>query len=192
MLHLAPRLYEEEAIACCDFPACRGACCVHGVWVDLGEMNTILHHVDLIRPHLPPEAQDPHTWFTAEEEDDPYVPSGRVRHTRVLPRPEHPLGTACVFWIPPEGYCALQVAAQTQGWHPWTLKPFYCVLHPLDLDDQGRITLDEVEELLNTPGGCIRPGEQPRPLVDLFAAELDWILQGRHGPPGPAPRFKSG
>lgn len=192
MLRLSPRLDEAEAIACCDFPACRGACCVHGVWVDLAEQDAILRHADLIQPYLPPDAQDPRTWFTAEEEADPYVPTGRVRHTRVLPRSEHPLGTACVFWIPPDGLCALQVTAEAQGWHPWTLKPFYCVLHPLDIDDQGRITLDEVGELLDTPGGCLRPGDQPRPLREVFARELHWILGVRAEPRGSVPSPKSG
>ena len=168
-------MYQPVALACCDFPACRGTCCVHGVWVDLIEMEAILRHAALIVPLLPEDAADPATWFTDKEEDDLYTPSGRVRHTRVLTRPEHPLGTACVFWLPPEGHCALQAAAEAQGWHPWTLKPFYCVLHPLDLDEEGRITLDGPEELLNTPGGCVRRATEARPPVEIFAAELEWI-----------------
>jgi len=174
-LKLSPRMDDAEAIACCDFPACRGTCCVYGVWVGLEEMSRILAHADLILPHLPPEAQQPDAWFTEEEEADPHVPCGRVRHTRVLQRPEHPLGSACIFWMPPQGRCALQAAAEAQGWHPWTLKPFYCILHPLDLDENGAITLDDVETLLQTPGGCIRPAEQARPLREIFAAELAWL-----------------
>jgi len=182
---LAPIMHQPVALACCDFPACRGACCVHGVWVDLAEVEAILRHAARIRPLLPADAADPARWFTAEEEDDPYTPSGRVRHTRVLKRPEHPLGTACVFWLPPDGRCALQVAAEAQGWHPWTLKPFYCVLHPLDLDEEGRITLDDPEALLNTPGGCVRRAAEARPPVEIFAAELAWLTQNTP-PPHPA------
>lgn len=172
---LSPRMFQPVPLACCDFPACRGACCVHGVWVDLKEMETILRHAALIRPLLPEDAAAPANWFTAEEEEDPYTPSKKVRHTRVLRRPEHPLGTACVFWLPPDGHCALQKVAEAQGWHPWALKPFYCVLHPMDLDDEGRITLDTPEALLSTPGGCVRPAREACPPVEIFAAELEWI-----------------
>lgn len=174
-LPLSPRLNEREAIACCDFPACRGTCCAYGVWVGVDEIAELLTHAAIITPHLPPEAANPATWFTAEQESDPYVPGGKARRTRVLPRSEHPLGSACVFWLPPNGECALQKAAEAQGWHPWRLKPFYCVLHPLDIDAQGRITLDDTETLLNTPGGCLRPAATPRPLRETFAAELTWL-----------------
>ncbi len=174
-LPLSPRMDDEEAIACCDFPACRGTCCAYGVWVGVEEIARIQKHADIIRPHLPREAADPRTWFTDEEESDPHAPGGAVRRTRVLSRAEHPLGSACVFWLPPHGHCALQQAAEAQGWHPWELKPFYCVLHPMDIDEEGRITLDDVESLLNTPGGCVRPAEQPRPLREIFAAELAWL-----------------
>ncbi len=168
-------MFQPVPLACCDFPACRGTCCVHGVWVDLQEVEAILRAAAWIRPLLPEDAADPARWFTAAEEDDPHTPSGRVRHTRVLERPEHPLGTACVFWLPPEGHCALQRAAEEHGRHPWALKPFYCVLHPLDLDDEGRITLDDADLLLSTPGGCVRPAAAPRPPVEIFAAELAWL-----------------
>jgi hypothetical protein len=168
-------MFQPVPVACCDFPACRGACCVHGVWVDLKEREAILHHAPLVRPLLPEDAPAPEAWFMPAEEADPYTPSRRVRHTRVLPRPEHPLGTACVFWLPPEGHCALQRVAESQGWHPWALKPFYCVLHPLDFDDEGRITLDDPATLRSTPGGCVRVAEEARPPVEVFAAELAWI-----------------
>ena len=184
-LPLSPRMDAEEAVACCDFPACHGTCCAYGVWTGTEEIARIQRHEDIIRPLLPPEAQDPRTWFSAETEDDPHVPGGVVQRTRVLPRPEHPLGTACVFWLPPDGHCALQKAAEAQGWHPWELKPFYCVLHPLDVDAEGRITLDDVEALLTTPGGCLRATDQPRPLKEIFAAELTWLSRAET-------RFRSG
>jgi len=172
---LAPIMHQPLPVACCDFPACRGACCVHGAWVGTEEIARILQHAESIRLHLPPEAADSATWFTSKIEADPHAPGGQVRHTRVLARPEHPLGTACVFWLPAEGRCALQVAAEAQGWHPWTLKPFYCVLHPLDVDEQGCITLDDPQELLTTSGGCLRPAAEARPPLEIFAAELVWI-----------------
>ncbi len=172
---VSPRLLAREPVQRCDFPRCGGACCVHGVWVDLQEIAAIRQAAALIRPHLPADARSI-PWFQEREEPDPHALSGRVRQTTVLPRAEHPLGQACVFWRPQDAKCALQVAAEAQGWHPWRLKPFYCILHPLDLDEQGRITLDDTSALLTTPGSCLRPAAEPQPLVQIFAPELRWFL----------------
>jgi hypothetical protein len=70
----------------------------------------------------------------------------------------------------------LQVAADAAGLHAWRFKPFYCILHPLDLDDEGRITLDETDELLAEVASCLRPAQKSLPLVDTFAAELRYLL----------------
>jgi hypothetical protein len=68
------------------------------------------------------------------------------------------------------------VAADVNGLHPWHFKPFYCILHPLDLDDKGRITLDETELLLDEPGSCLRPANRLIPLAETFAPELSFFL----------------
>jgi hypothetical protein len=60
--------------------------------------------------------------------------------------------------------------------HPWQFKPYYCILHPLDLDEQGRITLDETKLLLDEAGSCLRPAENPIPLVETFGPELRYLL----------------
>lgn len=60
--------------------------------------------------------------------------------------------------------------------HPWRFKPFYCVLHPLDLDDNARITLDKMDEMINEEGSCVRPASHPVPLVDTFEPELKYLL----------------
>jgi hypothetical protein len=93
----------------------------------------------------------------------------------VLPDDAHYGGTACIF-LRRDYLCALQVAASTNGLHPWRFKPFYCILHPLDLDEAGRITLDETGEMLAEPGSCLRPAEQPIPLIETFAPELRYLL----------------
>ena len=65
------------------------------------------------------------------------------------------------------------------GSHSWSFKPFYCVSHPLDLDEQGRITLDETELLLDEPGsGRVRADRSS--MTETFEPELRYFL----GDPG--------
>jgi hypothetical protein len=93
----------------------------------------------------------------------------------VIPDPDHYGGTACIFMR--EDYeCALQTAGVKAGFHPWRFKPFYCILHPLDLDEHGRITLDETHLLLAEPASCLRPAEKPIPLKETFSEELNYLL----------------
>ena len=89
----------------------------------------ILDNVELIREYMPPAQQNPGDWFDGREEQDPFVPSKRVVHSTVLETPDHYGGTACVF-LRRDHKCALQVAANAAGQHPWHFKPFYCILHP--------------------------------------------------------------
>ena len=108
-------------------------------------------------------------------EADAFTPSGEVVHTRVLSSPDHYGVTACVF-LRRDHKCALQVAGERAGFHPWRFKPFYCVLHPLDLDDDGRITLDETVALLEEPASCLRASEQAVSLLEIFAQELRYLM----------------
>ena len=170
-----PRMLESEPLQRCKLSECRGACCVFGVWVDVREKEDILRNARLILPHLPPNCREPDLWFAPVEDDDPNSPSGRVIHTAVETRPDHYGGTACIFCLE-DGKCALQVAAVANGLHPWRFKPFYCILHPLDLDEKGRITLDRSEEMVDEEGSCVRPAPHEIPLVTTFESELRYLL----------------
>jgi hypothetical protein len=170
-----PRLLRSEPIRRCCLDECRAACCLYGVWLDQAEWNDIRENAALIIPHMPSGWDDPDCWLDGREEADEFVPTGRVVHSRVLPDPDHYGGSACVF-LREDHKCALQVAGQTAGMHPWRFKPFYCVLHPLDLDEQGRITLDETEALLTEPGSCLRPAGGTIPLLKTFEPELRYLL----------------
>jgi hypothetical protein len=172
---LNPRLEDSEPIQRCNFPECKAACCVFGTWVDLTQMDDILAHADLILPHMPAAHRQPDLWFDHQEEDDPHTLSGKVTHTTVIPDPDHYGGTACIFMR--EDYeCALQTAGVKAGFHPWRFKPFYCILHPLDLDEHGRITLDDTHLLLAEPASCLRPADKPIPLKGIFSDELKYLL----------------
>jgi hypothetical protein len=98
-----------------------------------------------------------------------------VVHTRVLPAPDHYGGTACVF-LREDWKCALQVAAEGEGLHPWRFKPFFCVMHPLDLDAEGNLTLDTAPALLEEPASCLRRTAVPRPLAETLEPELRYLL----------------
>lgn len=174
-----PRLLRSEPMRRCRLEECRAACCLHGVWIDLAEWQDILEHVDLIIPHMPPGWDDPSLWLDDRRDEDPYSKSGQVVHSRVLPDPTHYGRTACVF-LRTDSKCALQVASDANNLHHWRFKPFYCVLHPLDLDDDGRITLDENQSLLDEPGSCLRPAKEPTPLLNTFEPELRFLLGENH------------
>jgi len=170
-----PRLLKSEPMRRCTLSECRGACCLHGAWVDLIEIEDILSYAEQIIPHMPEGAADPQDWFDERRDPDKYAISGEVGHTAVLPDDDHYGGTACIF-LRPDHKCALQTAADEGALHPWRFKPFYCILHPLDLDEQGRITLDETNLMLAEPGSCLRPAEKSTPLIEIFAEELCYLL----------------
>lgn len=159
----------------CTLGECHAACCLYGVWIDKNEAHDILSHASEIAPHLEEENRDPDDWFDGREEPDEHAISGWTVHSTVLPDPAHYGETACIF-LRKDHLCALQVAANANGLHPWRYKPFYCILHPLDLDEQGRITLDETAVLLDEPGSCLRPAAQPIPLIETFKEELRYLL----------------
>ncbi|MEN8241433.1 MAG: hypothetical protein ABFS17_05895 [Chloroflexota bacterium] len=170
-----PRLRQTAQVQRCDWPACGAACCVYGTWVDKVLMDNVLEHAKLIIPFLPADHQDPDTWFDGQAEDDQAALSGRVHHTTVIPSPEHYGGTACIF-LRADQKCALQAAAEANQLHRWNFKPFYCILHPLELDLQGNLTIDDLEIMLQEPASCLRKAEEPILLTDLFKEEIDYLL----------------
>lgn len=170
-----PRLLKSEPMQRCALDECHGACCLHGAWVDRAEIDDILSHAALIAPYMPEGVTDHQDWFDGRRETDKYATSGEVGHTTVLPDADHYGETACIF-LRRDCKCALQTAASEGQLHPWRFKPFYCILHPLDLDEQGRITLDETDLMLAEPGSCLRQAEKSTPLTDTFAEELRYLL----------------
>jgi len=139
------------------------------------EITIIRNQASLISPVMPTQFQDPATWFDNKKEPDSHALSGMVGHTNVVLNPDHYGGTACVF-LRNDYKCALQVAAQINGKHPWYFKPFYCILHPLDLDDQGRITIDDLRLMKTEPASCLRNSKENISLLTLIKPELSYFL----------------
>lgn len=169
------RMLKSEPVHRCNLDECHANCCLHGAWVDQIEIKDILSHAEMIAQHMQPGLDDPTKWFDDRQEPDPYAISGNVGHTAVLSAPDHYGGTACIF-LRSDYKCALQTAADERAFHPWRFKPFYCILHPLDLDEQGCITIDETATMLNEPGSCLRPAKHPIPLIETFSDELRYLL----------------
>jgi hypothetical protein len=170
-----PRMLLSEPMVRCKLHECQAACCLYGVWIDSLEAGKLIENASLIQPEMPEDRQDPAGWFDGREDVDEFCPSGRVIHSRVVDSAKHYGGLACVF-LRDDHKCAIQTAAQKAGLDPWALKPFYCVLHPLDLDEKGRITLDDTGLLLDEPGSCLRPSPVPVPLLVTFEPELRYFL----------------
>jgi hypothetical protein len=174
-MEINPRLYDSEPMQRCRLHQCKAACCLYGVWVDLKEKEELLANAAVISPFMRLGYADPITWFNDETDADEFSPSKQVHHSTVLEDKAHYGGTSCVF-LRSDSKCALQVAADANGLHSWHFKPFYCILHPLDLDEQGRITLDDTELLLDEPGSCLRPSKTLIPLAETFEPELAHFL----------------
>lgn len=170
-----PRMFLSEPMVRCKLHECQAACCIYGVWIDSSEAEKLLQFADLIKAELPEDRKDPEGWFDGREDADEFSVSGRVIHSRVVDSKKHYGGTACVFLLD-DHKCAIQTAAVKAGMDPWALKPFYCILHPLDLDEKGRITLDDTGLLLDEPGSCLRPSPIPVPLLLTFEPELRYFL----------------
>jgi hypothetical protein len=174
-VQLNPRLFKKESVRRCTLDECHAACCLYGVWLDILEAEDLLGHANLIVPHMPENSDNPSDWFENCFENDEHSASGRVVHSVVRDDEQHYGGTACVF-LRKDWKCALQVAADVARMHPWRFKPFYCILHPLDFDDEGRITLDETEIILSEEGSCLRPSKELNPLLQVFQSELEYLL----------------
>lgn len=172
---ISPRLLKSEPLRRCGLPACRAACCLYGVWVDITERDQILASTKVVGSCLNLEHRESSTWFETLYETDPHTPAGEVVHTRVLEDVSHYGGTRCVF-LREDSRCALQVAGELLSGDPWSLKPFYCILHPLDLDEEGRITLDETELLDEEAASCLVNTENEIPLLKTFEPELRYLL----------------
>ena len=154
--------YSRE---CATFK-CDGACCARGVWIDLAQRDAILASAELVQRYMAPQQEhDPARWFDGQFKDDLDFPSGRATGTAVH-------NDGCVF-LDPARRCVLH-AVDVAGTLSTRLKPFYCRLYPLVLNE-GVLTLDE-------PAGGDRPicctqtvGGQ-RNVFEVCAGEFEDVL----------------
>jgi hypothetical protein len=174
-LTISPRMFIPETLQRCQLSECHGACCAFGVWIDLQEKEKINEFADIVQSCMDPTNYDQGNWFLGEIEVDSFTLSGKVIHSRLVTRNLPFKRKTCIF-LRTDHKCALQVASEKLGRHPWFLKPFYCVLHPLDLNDNGQITLDDTKFLLEEVRSCLRYSERLNAPIEIFEEELRFLL----------------
>lgn len=174
-LTLSPRMFTPEKLQRCKLHECHGACCAYGVWIDLLEKEKIDGYAELVQSCMDPTVYDLGDWFLSEIEMDPYTLSEKVIHTRLVNRNRPFKRKTCIF-LRTDHKCALQVASEMLGRHPWFLKPFYCVLHPLDLNETGQITLDHTKIIQEEEKSCLRISERLNSPIEIFEDELRFLL----------------
>jgi hypothetical protein len=174
-LTISPRMFIPETLQRCKLHECHGKCCAFGVWIDLQEKDRINEFAEIVQSCMDPTKFDQGDWFLSEIEMDSFTLSGRVIHTRLVSRKQPFKRKTCIF-LRSDHKCALQVASEKLGRHPWFLKPFYCVLHPLDLNDNGQITLDQTKILLEEERSCLRYSEKVNSPIEIFEEELRFLL----------------
>lgn len=82
-----------------------------------------------------------------------------------------PASSVCLM-----GNARCKLLQMPMGFIPGALSLFFCILHPLDLDDKGRITLDSLENMMSEAGSCVRPADAAQPLLDTFEPELRYLM----------------
>jgi hypothetical protein len=172
---LSARMFRKESLIRCVLNNCHGTCCSYGVWIDLHEKEKILENSDVIITSMDNFTESFENWFEETPERDLYTESGWVIHSKLIQRSKPFYRNTCIF-IRDDHKCALQVASEKLGKHPWTLKPFYCILHPMDLNTDGEITLDETEIILKEPKSCLRPSTKSYAPIEIFEEELRYLL----------------
>lgn len=174
-LTISPRMFIPEKLQRCKLHECHGACCAFGVWIDLLEKQKIDENAELVQSCMDPTKYVRGDWFLGEIEMDSFTLSGKVIHTRIVNRNRPFKRQTCIF-LRMDHKCALQVASEKSGRHPWFLKPFYCVLHPIDLNDNGQVTLDHTKILLEEEKSCLRYSEHLNAPIEIFEDELRYLL----------------
>ncbi|HUI09919.1 MAG TPA: DUF3109 family protein [Bacteroidota bacterium] len=134
--------------------SCSAACCEGGVFVDVKEHEAIMAHRALIARQMDgTQSADPADWFEPGVVDDPDFPSGQCVGTEVV-------NDKCAF-LDGAGLCTLQKAAVAAGMHKWAIKPLFCVLYPIYIEN-STVSFDD---MLQEEESCCTIG-------DAFAVPL--------------------
>jgi len=157
----------------CLLHECKGACCSGGVWLDADDLKPIVPYVETIKANLPEERRDPNTWFSAPEPDED-TPSGVKIGTNVVADPVRP-GISCCVFLRPDRLCALQVTSRQLGLPGLGLKPFFCALYPVYLEN-GEVIIDHETEQDFDGANCRRFCATKQPLYRVFKEEMQLLL----------------
>jgi len=125
----SPELFEKGFPAGMGPCRCASECCEGGVYADVHERDAILAHKDMIMKSMDEtQTRDHQRWFETVEQDDPDYASGRCVGTTEI-------HGKCAF-LDGKGRCSIQVACVEHGMHKWALKPLFCILYPVTIEDR--------------------------------------------------------
>jgi hypothetical protein len=124
-IRVKPEVLRKEAIRPCAGSNCKAACCSGGVWLKEGEDQRIMEWAATVKDCLPADRHDDSKWFVTRD-----IEVG----TTTVEDPERPGNSCCVF-LRPDRRCSLHVVSREKnlGWPG--IKPYYCTIYPLYIED---------------------------------------------------------
>jgi len=145
---------------------CSAACCSSGVLADLRERDRILAQSEAVKQSMDDsQSTDEWEWFEELVVEDSDYPSGKAVPTKVI-------GDKCAF-LTSNGRCSLQLAAVASGMDKWALKPLYCILYPIVVQNKV-VTFDD---LMQEDQPCCSVGTAfETPLFEACREELTHLL----------------
>jgi len=146
--------------------ACSSVCCEEGVYADIADREKILSHKEMIKKYMDEtQTRDETRWFEEQEREDADFPSGRCVGTEAY-------NGKCVF-LDRFGRCSLQVAATSEGMQKWALKPFFCVLYPIEVTRK----VVSFDDMLQDEQSCCSIGHRfDVPLFEACREELTYLV----------------
>jgi Fe-S-cluster containining protein len=158
-------ILQKDAIRRCADSSCGAVCCSGGVWLREDEAPRIREWEAAIKACLPVERHDESLWFEQGKEE---------LGTSSVDDPQIPGRTCCVF-LQPDRKCALQVVsiANNLGWPG--IKPYYCAIYPLLIED-GVLSIDDETPLIYEGGLCRQSTTQGHAAYELYRDEAILIL----------------
>ena len=175
---LHPSLFRPARGTPCTVDDCGAACCVGGIWLDVGHVQKILDQADAVAQLLPPDRRDPDHWFSDEVVAHADFPSGLGTATQVGPRPDGSGRQGCVF-VRADHLCALQLAGEQLGMAWPGLKPFDCATYPVLLSE-GTLRWDLASARKHHGVDCQQPHPDQPPFFRVFRREIELAI-GREG-----------
>ena len=165
LTHVAPRIFTLTYYQpCMECSFCNDQCCSYGVAVDLPNKARIDEHTAAISAYTTGAPRD---WWLDDICDDGDFPGGHARDTKVV-------GRGCAFLRPEGRGCGIHAYCLDKGMDYHALKPIYCSLFPLTVDESYLVPSCEVDEkslLCVDHGATIYRGSRPE-LLYYFGEEL--------------------
>ena len=132
-LKIDPIIFTQGFVPHCNISICGGQCCDWGVFMDKEFKDVIMkHEQDIIDVMDEGQIKDSSQWFGDEIEKDHDFPSGEAIDTETY---KTKFGKEQCVFKGINNYCSLQVAAEKKGFHKWEIKPKYCIMYPISIED---------------------------------------------------------